>query len=142
MSPSRSERKIHPGGRSRWKGRGRKGAAMKARELKNLGIPTGEPIEIALKAVGLARGAGQSVEAIRSAIRAVASNPEAYREDATFGGLARALLARSDARGSYVPRSVPAPFRQWGEGLEPTAIEQIQNACALPIAVRGALMPD
>ncbi len=35
-----------------------------------------------------------------------------------------------------------APYRQWGEDLEPQSVRQLQNACELPIAVRGALMPD
>ncbi len=35
-----------------------------------------------------------------------------------------------------------APYRQWGENLEPQSVQQLQNACELPIAVRGALMPD
>lgn len=115
---------------------------MKARELKNLGIPAGAAIEVALKAVALARGEGQSAIAIRSAIRAVAANPDAHRDDATFGELARALLAKADAQGAYVPRDVSAPFRQWGDDLEQTAVQQLRDACSLPIAVRGALMPD
>src|SRR5277367_842211 len=40
------------------------------------------------------------------------------------------------------PRKEPAPWRQWGEGLEGEAMKQMSNACALPIAVAGALMPD
>jgi tRNA-splicing ligase RtcB len=39
-------------------------------------------------------------------------------------------------------RAAPAPWRQWGTGLEPSAVEQMANACKLPVAVRGALMPD
>ena len=35
-----------------------------------------------------------------------------------------------------------APYRQWGHDLEPQSVRQLQNACELPIAVRGALMPD
>jgi len=35
-----------------------------------------------------------------------------------------------------------APWRMWGQDLEPQSIQQMQRACALPIAVRGALMPD
>jgi tRNA-splicing ligase RtcB (3'-phosphate/5'-hydroxy nucleic acid ligase) len=35
-----------------------------------------------------------------------------------------------------------APWRQWGEGLEAGAVRQMANACALPVAVAGALMPD
>jgi tRNA-splicing ligase RtcB (3'-phosphate/5'-hydroxy nucleic acid ligase) len=34
------------------------------------------------------------------------------------------------------------PARQWGEGLQAEAVKQMANACALPIAVAGALMPD
>ena len=35
-----------------------------------------------------------------------------------------------------------APWRQWGSGLEADAVKQMVNACALPVAVAGALMPD
>ena len=35
-----------------------------------------------------------------------------------------------------------APWQQWGTGLEPEAVKQMANACALPIAMAGALMPD
>ncbi len=35
-----------------------------------------------------------------------------------------------------------APWRQWGHDLEAEAVQQMANACALPVAVAGALMPD
>jgi tRNA-splicing ligase RtcB len=35
-----------------------------------------------------------------------------------------------------------APYRIWGTNLEPTAVDQLKNACSLPVAVAGALMPD
>ncbi|HZN54990.1 MAG TPA: RtcB family protein [Candidatus Polarisedimenticolaceae bacterium] len=35
-----------------------------------------------------------------------------------------------------------APWKQWGDDLEPGAVAQMANACRLPVAVRGALMPD
>jgi tRNA-splicing ligase RtcB len=34
------------------------------------------------------------------------------------------------------------PYRQWGTDLEAESIRQMDNACRLPVAVRGALMPD
>ena len=43
---------------------------------------------------------------------------------------------------TFVPREQDAPWRQWGDDLEPESIQQLENACKLPIAVRGALMPD
>lgn len=42
----------------------------------------------------------------------------------------------------YIPRAAPAPYRRWGREIEPESIQQIENACALPVAVAGALMPD
>src|SRR5690348_4649348 len=42
-----------------------------------------------------------------------------------------------------VPQFEPrAPWRQWGSGLEPDAVKQMVNVCALPVAIAGALMPD
>ena len=43
---------------------------------------------------------------------------------------------------SYVERAERAPYKQWGSNIEHEAIKQIENACMLPISVRGALMPD
>ncbi|MEZ4649829.1 MAG: RtcB family protein [Candidatus Eisenbacteria bacterium] len=37
---------------------------------------------------------------------------------------------------------VSKPWRQWGENLDATAVEQMERAAQLPVAVRGALMPD
>jgi tRNA-splicing ligase RtcB len=41
-----------------------------------------------------------------------------------------------------VPRLADAPCRVYGEDLEPGALQQMKNACRLPVAVAGALMPD
>ena len=42
----------------------------------------------------------------------------------------------------FSPRAEPAPWRQWGDDLDPKSIEQMTNACQLPISVCAALMPD
>ncbi|NJL92962.1 MAG: RtcB family protein [Anaerolineae bacterium] len=39
-------------------------------------------------------------------------------------------------------RSQPVPYQVWGEDIENGALEQMRRAAELPIAVRGALMPD
>ena len=41
-----------------------------------------------------------------------------------------------------IGRDADAPYRIWGDNLEPDAVEQLKNACKLPVAVSGALMPD
>jgi tRNA-splicing ligase RtcB (3'-phosphate/5'-hydroxy nucleic acid ligase) len=43
---------------------------------------------------------------------------------------------------AYAPRSEPAPYRIWGEDMDAESIQQMVNACSLPVSVRGALMPD
>ena len=48
---------------------------------------------------------------------------------------------RSD-RGAFTPRESDAPYRIWGDDIEATAVQQLKNACKLPISVSGALMPD
>ena len=115
---------------------------MKGRELRNLGIPAGESVQLALKVVGAARAIGLDVATIRERIRELAVSPESFRDDDVFGALAAQLLAKKEAQNSYVPREESAPYRQWGENLEPDSVRQLENACKLPVAVRGALMPD
>jgi len=44
--------------------------------------------------------------------------------------------------GTMPRKAAGAPWRQWGEHLEPNAVQQLVNACGLPVTVRGALMPD
>jgi tRNA-splicing ligase RtcB len=39
-------------------------------------------------------------------------------------------------------RPTPAPCVTWGKGLDAQALQQMDNACWLPISVAGALMPD
>jgi tRNA-splicing ligase RtcB len=39
-------------------------------------------------------------------------------------------------------RENPLPYKVWGSGFEPDALRQMDNACRLPVAVAGALMPD
>jgi tRNA-splicing ligase RtcB len=50
-----------------------------------------------------------------------------------------------DARGhkpSFAGRDAPAPCEIFGRDLEEGALQQMRNACQLPVAVAGALMPD
>ena len=49
---------------------------------------------------------------------------------------------KSRDRVTFVPRQESAPYRIWGSDLEPEAVQQMKNACKLPVAVAGALMPD
>ena len=54
---------------------------------------------------------------------------------------AKRILDASGGTG-FTPRQSSAPCRVYGEDLEPGALRQMENACRLPVAVAGALMPD
>jgi tRNA-splicing ligase RtcB (3'-phosphate/5'-hydroxy nucleic acid ligase) len=113
---------------------------MKAKELSELGIPRGEAMKLAIGAIRAAAAGGFDKRAIESEIIATVRDPENRSEDQYFGDLAE-YLADAGA-GESAPKSTPVPWIQWGEGLEAGAVEQMQNACRLPVSVRGALMPD
>jgi tRNA-splicing ligase RtcB len=65
-----------------------------------------------------------------------------HTNDPYFGAVATALAERKRLGLDFEPRPASAPYRQWGDNLDPESIKQMENACALPIAVKGALMPD
>ena len=67
----------------------------------------------------------------------IVADPAAY-----FSDTKRAELARALYRPPFTPRASLAPWRQWGSDLDAEAVKQMANACALPVAVAGALMPD
>ncbi len=118
---------------------------MKARQLEKLGIPP-SLTKLAKWTASEARRKGMSAEEVRALLAQLAVSPQTLREHEDFGELARQMeLMKQMAAGretAYVPRETPAPWRQWGEDLDATAVEQMTRACELPVAVAGALMPD
>ncbi len=115
---------------------------MKARELNNLGVPKGAAMHIALEAVKTAAGQGLNRPEMRERIAAVVDTPASFTTDPLWGPLATSLAGVFREQARFVGRDEPAPWRQWGDGLEAGAVEQMVNACKLPVTVSGALMPD
>ncbi|HNT86234.1 MAG TPA: RtcB family protein [Candidatus Hydrogenedentes bacterium] len=115
---------------------------MRDKELTELGLKRGGGIEHARRAVQRAVRGGLSKKQVRKILKEVARDPAAHVSDPHFAELARALQADQAAEAAVTHRKGRAPFRQWGENLDPKSIEQMNNACALPVSVRGALMPD
>ena len=115
---------------------------MKTRDLIRLGIPAGACAEAAQQVLEHAGAAGHRRRAIVDALPAVAAAPDAYLDDPTYGAVARLLVSHAAARQRFAPRASDAPFRVWGTAHEDDALRQIRDACRLPVAVAGALMPD
>ncbi len=120
---------------------------MKKKELINLGLGQKDVLEQALQAVAKAEQAGVAKTTLRRQVKDLVGHPEAFFGDEIWSGLARRWAARKapddggQAR-AFKSRDRPAPYRRWGSDIEPEAVQQIENACALPVAVAGALMPD
>jgi tRNA-splicing ligase RtcB len=68
----------------------------------------------------------------------IIANAELYTSDAYFGDLAKAVVAAHAAP----PAREPVEYRQWGEDIDDASRTQMRNACRLPVATAGALMPD
>jgi tRNA-splicing ligase RtcB len=115
---------------------------VKTRDLEKIGVPAGACAEAAKQLLQRASTARRSIAVVLADLTRVAQSPAAFLDDATYADLAHLLLDHAAAGDTFTPRSTAAPYRVWGEHLEPTALEQMTNACALPVAVSGALMPD
>jgi tRNA-splicing ligase RtcB len=115
---------------------------MKTRDLAKIGIPAGRCADAAKQILQHTRAAKRNMAAVLDDLGRVAANPAAFLDDDAYGDLAQLLADRASAEGAFVPRDVDAPYRIWGDNLESSAVQQLKNACKLPIAVSGALMPD
>ena len=125
---------------------------ISAKELNRLGLPDDPrlmPLALKLANTFQACGAdgGRSDETahenICDAIRTLASAPETMLNHEHLGSLAGLFMELFPDGSDFTPRETPAPWRQWGnKDVEEEAVRQMENACRIPAAARGALMPD
>ncbi len=126
---------------------------MKARDIQKAGGPAGPLLKLASKLMGPATRAGLKKKQITERLRSLVATPDAFLDDPLFGSLAKAMnedtaledgaLRSMFAAGSKaVERTDPVPWRMWGSDIDQAALDQMLNACRLPVAVQGALMPD
>ncbi|MEM7584376.1 MAG: RtcB family protein [Acidobacteriota bacterium] len=115
---------------------------MKRKELIKLGLGSRELADAAVDAVKAASHTGLKKPALRRLLRDLVANPSLFDEDEHFGELSKKVAARRAKAESYVPRRDKAPYRRWGDDIDPQAVRQMENACSLPVAAQGALMPD
>ncbi|MDB5297762.1 MAG: rtcB [Phycisphaerales bacterium] len=112
---------------------------MSPKQLLRLGYPQGLAIGVASDLARRWR-AELPAEQIEDELRAVLADPAAHLDHPHFADVARRLHAV--AVPAFAERPEPAPYRVWGEGLEAGALDQMKQSARLPVAVRGALMPD
>ncbi len=110
---------------------------MNAKDLIRLGVPLGEAQRRAIDFISKFILGGGDKSRLHEEVAAIVHNPRSFTDDPLRGQFAKALLNAPPP-----PRAEPVKYRQWGEGLEPEAVLQMEKACLLPVAVAGALMPD
>jgi tRNA-splicing ligase RtcB (3'-phosphate/5'-hydroxy nucleic acid ligase) len=110
---------------------------MNTKDLIRLGVPPGEANRRGMEFIAKYILKGLDRAKLAEDVESIVGDPAAFVEDELRGEFAKALT-----RVERPLRSATAAWRQWGEGLEPEAINQMGRACQLPIAVAGALMPD
>jgi len=115
---------------------------MKRKELVKLGFGSRELSDAAIAAVAAAANAGMKKAALHRRVKHLARNPETFVDDEYFGELAKRMIGKKEEHGFYVPRAEPAPYKQWGTDIDREAVQQMTNACSLPVSAVGALMPD
>lgn len=115
---------------------------MNTRELVAIGLPAGPCVERAKQVLQQARAARQDMAAVREDLKRLAAEPASFVGHVQYGELAQQVIDRNAAQDRFRPRVSDAPYRVWGSDLEADALTQMRNACRLPVAVSGALMPD
>jgi tRNA-splicing ligase RtcB (3'-phosphate/5'-hydroxy nucleic acid ligase) len=115
---------------------------MKNRDLAAIGIPAGSPAETAKQVLQRAKSAKSNMRDVQDNLKRVAAAPSTFVDDEMFGTLAKQLVEHAAAASTFRPRQTDAPYQVWGRDLEADALQQMKNACRLPVAVAGALMPD
>ena len=110
---------------------------MNTQDLLQLGFPHGDAIKAANSHMRRRFAQGHDRAQVEAELNRIVADPASFLTDDVLGELARALTKEP-----FTPRAEPAPWKQWGHDLEATAVQQMVNACNLPVAVAGALMPD
>ncbi len=121
---------------------------IKCSDLKAAGIPSfPELIAKAMKAANIAEHDGYEKADVLAFVHRLMHGedlpPGTEDLGSRFADVAAWLDAQPALHKDYMPRQVPAPWRQWGGlDVEDLALAQMKNASELPVAVGGALMPD
>jgi tRNA-splicing ligase RtcB len=118
---------------------------MDGNDLLRLGYRPGKIVGLALRAAAVAQAEGAAPDDVLSDLADVLNAPGDYLADPVYGRVAEALAAyeRHRERSTGYDLDSPAPYRVWGaDGIESGALDQMKRAVRLPVAIRGALMPD
>ena len=104
---------------------------MNTKDLIRLGVPVGEPIQLAHEFIQSFIAQGKDGALLEAEIFNIVANPPTF-----FADELRAPLARAIYRPAFTPRAELAPWRQWGEGLEAEA-HRLRDKAWLQLGTNG-----
>ncbi|MEM7356921.1 MAG: RtcB family protein, partial [Acidobacteriota bacterium] len=94
---------------------------MKRKELIKLGFGNRQLSDLAMVSARSAARAGFKKPALRRLLRDLAANPTAFEGHEHFAELAAKVAEQRDAAAAYEPRREQAPYRRWGDDIDPQA---------------------
>jgi len=110
--------------------------------LRNLGFPEGPVIRTAID-IFSAHHKKTSNEEAAGILRNILSDPASYVEHPVYKDIAALLIPAPKDESLVQLNDTPVPYEVYGkEFIEPGALQQMEQAVRLPVAVAGALMPD
>ncbi len=111
---------------------------MNNRQLLKLGVPQ-DCLKDAITAIqNLTGPGGLRGKSVKKRIASALEQPESFISDEHLGAFASAVIRDRD----FTPKE-PVTYRTWGDQeIDPQAHSQMRQACSVPVAVGGALMPD
>jgi len=116
---------------------------LSGKELRTIGYPEGPVISVAMNIMEKNFKQKDKSEALQL-LRQVLTDPNKYFEDEVMGKIAELLLPKTVIENVEIPlNKVSVDFNVFGgDYIEAGALDQMNSATKLPIAVAGALMPD
>ena len=116
---------------------------LSGKELRAIGYPEGPVISIAMNVMEKNFKQKDKSEALQL-LRQVLADPDKYFEDEVLGKIAEQLLPKSVIENVEIPlNKISVDFNVFGtDYIEAGALDQMNSATKLPIAIAGALMPD
>ncbi|MEM1010936.1 MAG: RtcB family protein [Planctomycetota bacterium] len=118
---------------------------MKEKAIIKMGVPAELVPRVRQRIKQLAREGVFDGRDAKGHVWRLVNKPDELTADAHWSDLAPVFVELKEAHERlhpFTPRETPADIAIWGEGLDANALEQMDRAATLPVAVRGALMPD
>jgi len=117
--------------------------SLRGKDLRKIGYPESKAISIAMDVVHKNYKHSTGEEALEI-LKKVLENPAEYLEDPVLCKIADALTDKPKEAGEEIALvEGPKPYTMFGSDyIEAGAIDQMNIAVRLPVAVAGALMPD